>query len=144
MRRAGIRVGVRRWNLLCAGALVVLGGCAQIAGIEPWRAAHGCDDPGLDPDTCEPLPTCTECLYSSPKVCEAARTDCTTDPMSLCSTLDTCAEGCEMNADPVACIHACCTTSGADVKFDAYLTCLCNECKDECGAQVMGCDAFCG
>lgn len=144
MRRASEPVTIARWiRMVCAAGLTAAVGCAQLAGIEEWKARDGCGEEGADPLTCKPTPDCIQCLYSSQPVCDAPRTDCTTDAASECNQIYLCSDGCESEGNPLSCVRTCCADRGGDTKFDAYISCVCADCSAQCGAETLGCDAIC-
>jgi hypothetical protein len=146
MRRGPFAPFIKRSTVSRAAALlvVILGGCAQIVGIEAWKPADPCEDPGASQETCGEPMTCGECLHSKKAACEAAEANCASDAGSKCATIAACAEPCETATLPGSCVKDCCTMNGGDPDYDVYLTCMCKECEAVCGDLIMGCDTYCG
>jgi hypothetical protein len=111
-----------------AALLVIggLGGCAQVLGLEEWK-----------PQTS----VCSECLFSTQTTCEIERKACTAD--MTCEPVHACSQECAGEADPLTCIKGCCETANGNKPFGTFLTCICAECEEACGAQSLECPMYC-
>jgi hypothetical protein len=125
---------------LAAGLVfVVLGGCAQVLGLEEWEPVD-CEEDADDPAECEEPVSCSECLFGMQATCQGDRMACNAE-LTGCSTILSCSQMCSGNADPVECIRGCCPMGNGP--FDTYLTCMCGVCADACGSLTLGCENAC-
>lgn len=131
-------VRVHRW-LAAALVFLVLGGCAQVLGLEEWKPVD-CDDPE-DPTVCEEQVSCVECLFGA-QTCIEAKAACNSDETCMPLLEECTQQACASKPSPVACIRGCCPTMG-NQGYNDYVTCLCNACVKECGPSVMGCANSC-
>lgn len=120
--------------------LIVLGGCAQVLGLEEWKQAD-CEDVADDPADCEEPVTCSECLFGAQASCLQAQTACTSDATTGCGAIFDCSQMCAGNPTPMDCIRTCCGPGNG--LFDAYLECQCGICGEACGTVVMDCADSC-
>lgn len=118
-----------------------LAGCAQVLGLEEWKAVD-CEDNADDPAECDSQASCTECLFGPQSTCMMNRQACA-DDMTSCAPILQCSQTCQDEADSVACVKACCTSANGNELFDVYLTCLCEACADACGLFTQGCQDYC-
>ena len=97
---------------------------------------------GSDSSSTTTLSTCNECLFATQPACEDARQVCLNDSFA-CAPINECSQYCEDAPDALSCVQTCCSSAGGNAVFDAYLTCLCDACEEECGALVLGCQDSC-
>jgi hypothetical protein len=126
-------------GLAAALVVVVLGGCAQVLGLEEWNPKD-CEDVAEDPTVCEQR-SCSECLFGAHSRCQDDKTACTADASGCGYILTTCSQSCAKDGDPETCIPKCCPNGNQ--LFDDYLTCVCDECVAECGTLTLGCNDYC-
>ena len=144
-RSSGAAPAHARVHTICAFLLVVavIGGCAQIAGIEEWRPAKCEGELNVDAETCQPTSGCSECMSSQPQECGPERTDCQND-MEGCAKVYQCSTQCEPDADLLGCAKNCCADSSAgNSLFGTYLMCLCGMCQKECNREPSACEGYC-
>ncbi|NUQ77126.1 MAG: hypothetical protein HUU21_26625 [Polyangiaceae bacterium] len=124
-----------------AAALVfwVLGGCAQVLGLEEWKQAD-CEDVADDPKDCEEPVPCADCLFVAQAACQADQMACAADT-TVCGPMLQCSQGCSTDSAPLDCIGTCCGSGNG--LFDAYLTCQCSVCAESCGNLLAGCPDRC-
>lgn len=136
-RAAPTSVRVHRW-LAAALVFLVLGGCAQVLGLEEWKPVD-CEDPE-DPTVCEEQVSCVECLFGA-QTCMVDRAACNND--ATCALrLEECTQECASKPTPAKCVRDCCPMMG-NQPYNVYVTCLCDTCAEECGASVTGCANSC-
>jgi hypothetical protein len=127
-------------GLAAALVFVVLGGCAQVLGLEEWEPVD-CEEDPEDP-ACEEPVSCSECLFGVQATCQGDRMACNAEMMGCSSILKCAPMMCSGNADPVECIRTSCCPMGNNL-FDMYLTCMCDACADACGSLTVGCANAC-
>jgi hypothetical protein len=145
-RFAGRKRRSARARLVAAALLAgLLGGCQQIAGIEPWKPVD-CESDEADPEVCkDPSRACAVCLFASETLmsCDAQRQACTSDMMTACSSILDCERDCGADATPEDCMRSCCSGKPAVMIFNEYMTCACGVCKEQCGSLTTACTDIC-
>jgi hypothetical protein len=128
-------------GLAAALVLGVLGGCAQVLGLEEWKQAD-CEDVAEDPAECEEPVSCSECLFET-QACQADQVACSAD-VATCNLALECSQSCSSSSakPPLDCIRGCCPMGGNGL-YDKYLECLCGVCAEACGSAMTGCTEHC-
>lgn len=136
------------WARRTAAAAVYLalaGGCAQIAGIEPWKPLDCSLEENAARDECKPqaspLAVCSQCMRDQASKCTAARDGCTAD--MPCADLLKCTDTCSATAALFSCAQDCCGSMTSNDLFDSYITCLCGGCGSACDGVMPVCANVC-